>query len=412
MRDTSASATPQGDATTETRPLPKARVIPIDGNSEAMSLFSSEQKAKVDSHPAAVAEATPPAPVPLLPPEEPAPPKTEIARPPYVAKPRRFGRREMLMAVLTLVVVGEGGYIAYSMFRTRAAVPPETGSVTVTSEPIGVPVVIDGTPRGATPLTVQIAPGSHRIEVGSGAEAHSRYVTVTRGGDVSMHVGLTAAPAAGAAAGTGGLQIATDPPGARVSIDGEPHGVAPVTVSNLKVGDHVVTVRGPSGDAINRTVTVQEASVASLIISMNARGAFASGWLAIASGVPLQIFENGALIGTTETQRILLPAGAHELELVNAELDYRLTRSVTITAGQTAAIGLKSPFGAISINALPWAEVSIDGQRAGETPIGNFALPIGRHELVFRHPEFGEQRRTVTVGLTSPLRVSVDMRKQ
>jgi hypothetical protein len=159
-------------------------------------------------------------------------------------------------------------------------------------------------------------------------------------------------------------------------------------------------------------VTVQEASVASLIISMNARGAFASGWLAISSGVPLQIFENGALIGTTETQRILLPAGAHELELVNAELGYRLTRSVTIAAGQTAAIGLKSPFGAISINALPWAEVSIDGQRAGETPIGNFALPIGRHELVFRHPEFGEQRRTVTVGLTSPLRVSVDMRKQ
>ena len=237
-------------------------------------------------------------------------------------------------------------------------------------------------------------------------------MTVTRGGDVSMHIGLTAAPAAGAVAGTGGLQIATDPAGARVWIDGEPHGVAPITVSNLKAGDHIVTVRGATGDAINRTVTVQEASVASLIISMNARGAFASGWLAISSGVPLQIWENGALIGTTETQRILLPAGEHELELVNAELGYRLTRSVQITAGQTASVGLKPPLGAISINALPWAEVWIDGQRAGETPIGNFSTPIGRHELLFRHPELGEQRRTVTVGVTSPLRVSVDMRKQ
>lgn len=407
MRDT--SATPQNEPSTETRAPAKARVIPIDANSEAMSLFSSEQKAvKADVAPT---EAPQTAPVPLLPPEHPAP-KTEIAKPPLVAKPRRFGAREMLMAVLALAVVGQGGYIAYSMFNGGAAVPPETGSVTVTSEPIGAQVAIDGTARGATPVTVQIAPGSHQIEVGSGAQAHRRYVTVTRGGDVSLHVGLTAAPAAGAVAGTGGLQIATDPAGARVFIDGEPHGVAPVTVSNLKVGDHVVTVRGASGDAINRTVSVQEGSVASLIISMNARGAFASGWLAISSGVPLQIFENGALIGSTETQRILLPAGAHELELVNAELGYRLTRSVQITAGQTASIGLKPPLGTISINALPWADVSIDGQRAGETPIGNFSIPIGRHELIFRHPEFGEQRRTVTVGVTSPLRVSVDMRKQ
>ena len=414
------SATPQGEATTEPRALAKARVIPIDSNLEAMSLFSSEQKAvKTEANFAASAEAWHTAPVPLLPPEQPAAPntepapKTEIARPPHAAAKRRFGKREALITVLVLAVLGEGGFIAYSMVRGTTVLPPETGSVTVTSEPSGSPVLIDGIARGATPLTVQIAPGSHRIEVGSGTQAHSRHVTVTRGGDVSMHIGLTTTAAAdGAIAGAGGLQIATDPAGARVWIDGEPHGVAPISVSNLKAGDHIVTVRTATGDPINRTVTVQEASVASLIVSMNARGAFASGWLAISSGVPLQIWENGALIGTTETQRIMLPAGAHELELVNAELGYRLTRSVQITAGQTAAVGLKPPLGAISINALPWAEVWIDGQRAGETPIGNFSTPIGRHELLFRHPELGEQRRTVTVGVTSPLRISVDMRKQ
>ena len=413
------SATPQGEATIETRAPGKARVIPIDANSEAMSLFSSEQKAvRPEATLPASHESSQTAPVPLLPPEQPAAPrtepapKTELARPPHAAAGRRFGKREALISVLALAVLGEAGYIAYSTGRDATALPPETGSVTVTSEPSGSPVLIDGTARGATPLTVQIAPGSHRIEVGGGAQVHSRHVTVTRGGDVSMHIGLTTAAADGAMAGTGGLQIATDPAGARVWIDGEPQGVAPVTVSNLKAGDHIVTVRAATGDAINRTVTVQEASVASLIISMNARGAFASGWLAVSSGVPLQIWENGALIGTTETQRILLPAGEHELELVNAELGYRLTRRVQILAGQTAAVGLKPPLGAISINALPWAEVWIDGQRTGETPIGNFSTPIGRHELLFRHPELGEQRRTVTVAMTSPLRISVDMRKQ
>jgi hypothetical protein len=31
---------------------------------------------------------------------------------------------------------------------------------------------------------------------------------------------------------------------------------------------------------------------------------------------------------------------------------------------------------------------------------------------VFRHPDLGEQRRTVTVTLTAPLRISADLRKK
>jgi hypothetical protein len=258
-------------------------------------------------------------------------------------------------------------------------------------------------------LKVTLAAGSHRIDVGSGALVRSQHMSVTRGGDASVHIGLPAAAAG--VAGTGALQIATEPAGARVWIDGELRGASPLTVSHLKAGEHAVTVQTGSSEPVNRTVTVQEATVASLVISMNVATGFASGWLAITSGVPLQIFEKGALIGTTDTPRILLPAGAHELEMVNADLGYKLSRRVQITAGQTAAFGLQAPMGTLSVNALPWAEVWIDGQRAGETPIGNFSIAIGRHELLFRHPELGEQRKTVTVGVTSPQRVSADMRK-
>jgi hypothetical protein len=294
-----------------------------------------------------------------------------------------------------------------------AAASPDAGSITVTSDPSGSPVAIDGTERGATPLTVTLAAGSHRIDVGAGAHARSQTMNVTRGGQASVHVALANVPAAGSTAGLGGLQIATEPPGARVWIDGEPRGVAPVTVSDLKVGDHAVTVRSGSGEVVNRNVSVQEATVGTLVISMNgAAAAFASGWLAITSEVPLQVRENGTVVGTTDTPRMLLPAGAHELELVNTGLDYRVVRSVRITAGQTTSLGLRAPSGTLSINALPWAEVWINGQRAGETPIGNFSIAIGTHELLFRHPELGEQRMTVTVGAATPRRVGVDMRKR
>jgi hypothetical protein len=67
---------------------------------------------------------------------------------------------------------------------------------------------------------------------------------------------------------------------------------------------------------------------------------------------------------------------------------------------------------AVALNALPWAEVWIDGEKVGETPIGNLSLPLGTHDLVFRHPDLGERRQTLVVSLKNPARVSVDLRQK
>jgi serine/threonine-protein kinase len=261
-----------------------------------------------------------------------------------------------------------------------------------------------------TPFTMALKPGLHQVTVGAGAQVRTQSVNVTSGGDTRIFFELPRVTGAVAgAAAVGGLQLDTEPPGAKVLIDGEARGVTPLTVSDLTTGEHVVVVQG-TGEPVTRTVTVQEGAVASLVISLNSASAFASGWIAI-TGVPVQILENGTLLGSTEMPRILLPAGSHELELTNAELGYHVTRTVQVVAGQTLSIALKPPQGTLSINALPWAEVWVDGKPAGETPIGNLSLPIGNHELIFRHPELGEQRRTVTVGALAPVRVGVDLRK-
>jgi hypothetical protein len=259
---------------------------------------------------------------------------------------------------------------------------------------------------------VALKPGRHEISVGTGEQLRSQTVNVTLGGDARVFFELprpTESAAAPIVAAVGGLQVVTEPPGAKVLIDGEARGVAPLTVSDLKPGEHAVVVQG-TRETVSRMVTVQEGTVALLVISMQSASVFASGWLAI-SGVPVQIKENGTLLGTTETPRILVPAGAHELELTNAALEYRVMRTVQVEAGQTLSINLKAPQGTLSINALPWAEVWVDGKPVGETPIGNLSLTIGNHELLFRHPELGEQRKTVTVGALAPVRVGVDLRK-
>ena len=83
-----------------------------------------------------------------------------------------------------------------------------------------------------------------------------------------------------------------------------------------------------------------------------------------------------------------------------------------VTAGSTATVRVDVPSGpALNINALPWAQAWVDGKPVGETPIGNYQVSVGTHEVLFRHPDLGERRQTVVVTLKGPARVSVDLRK-
>jgi hypothetical protein len=125
----------------------------------------------------------------------------------------------------------------------------------------------------------------------------------------------------------------------------------------------------------------------------------------------VQLFEGGRLLGSSDTDRLMVPAGAHQIDFVNEALGYRSTRTVQVGAGKVSSIKVEFPQGAIALNAVPWADVWIDGEKAGETPIGNLAIAIGQHEIIFRHPDLGERRQVVTVTTTAPARVSVDMRK-
>jgi hypothetical protein len=132
------------------------------------------------------------------------------------------------------------------------------------------------------------------------------------------------------------------------------------------------------------------------------------GGLRVTSPIDLQVFENGALVGSTSAQ-IAMSEGAHTLELVNEALGFRARQNVVVKPGQMAALNVGVPNGKVSINAVPWANVWIDGNAAGETPLANLSLAIGQHEVVFRHPQFGEQKQTIIVKVEGLTRVSAAM---
>jgi hypothetical protein len=200
--------------------------------------------------------------------------------------------------------------------------------------------------------------------------------------------------------------------GARVSVDGVAKGGAPITIADLEPGEHVVLVESDLG-SVKQTVVVEAGIMASLMVPLGApEGAPVSGWISVSAPTDVQVFEGGRLVGSSQSERLMVSAGRHEIEIVNETLGYRSSRTVQVSPGKVSSVKIEFPKGRIALNAIPWAEVWVDGVKIGDTPIGNHELQIGPHEIIFRNPDLGEQRHAVTVVADKPGRLSVDLRKR
>jgi serine/threonine-protein kinase len=218
-----------------------------------------------------------------------------------------------------------------------------------------------------------------------------------------------------------------------VSLDGSARGVTPIVLSGLSAGTHeIVITRG--GVSVSRTIELAEGearvvsahlpgtaggrATATVAPSRSSSGrpivasepaASNQGWVNFETPLDLQVFSDGRLIGNTRSGRIALPAGSHDLLLASTQLEYRHMVSVTAQTGRTVASVVPVATGLLSVNALPWAEVSVDGTSVGTTPLANLSLPIGTHEVVWRHPTLGDRRQTVVVKAKTPARIGVDL---
>jgi hypothetical protein len=115
--------------------------------------------------------------------------------------------------------------------------------------------------------------------------------------------------------------------------------------------------------------------------------------------------------GANGSSKIMLAAGRHEIALTNRRLGYQTVRTVDVTAGKTMTLRVEAPKATVNVNARPWADVTLDGTSLGQTPIASVLIAVGSHELIFRHPQFGERRQTVVVTMNGPNRIAVDLTK-
>jgi hypothetical protein len=135
------------------------------------------------------------------------------------------------------------------------------------------------------------------------------------------------------------------------------------------------------------------------------------GWVALNAGVDIDVWVGNRRLGAAGDGRFELAAGEHQLELVNDRLGVRLIEPVRIVRGRVTTLSPVLPRGVLHLNATPWAEVVLKGQALGTTPLANVSVPLGDHDLVFRHPELGTRTVGVRVTADAPVRASVNMRE-
>jgi hypothetical protein len=209
-------------------------------------------------------------------------------------------------------------------------------------------------------------------------------------------------PEAPIGAGRGRISIKTEPSGIKVLLDRKPIGETPLDIE-APPGRRVLTFLTSGGEVIHSVrVVAGKTTVMDVPVF--------SGWVSIVAPVLLDIAENGRSLGTTEQSRLMLPPGRHQLTLTNKDLGYSETRDVDIEPGGVRSITV-DPKGAANLNASPWAEVWLDGTKLGETPLSNVQVPLGLHEFVFKHPQFGERRVSATIRANGPAALSVDFSK-
>ena len=210
----------------------------------------------------------------------------------------------------------------------------------------------------------------------------------------------------------GRLSIVTDPPGARVEVDGRPRGVSPVVIDGLAAAAHRISVASDSG-AAERTIAVSTGVMTEVVFSLARPPSTApvAGWLAIKSPFPVEMLEHDEVVGTSGAPKIMLAAGTHQVQLRNDTLGFDATRTIAVTAGRITAVEIDPPKALLNANARPWADVLVDGEMVGQTPLSGVSVAVGPHQVTFRNPQLGERTQQIVVTARGLNRVAVDLTK-
>lgn len=298
-----------------------------------------------------------------------------------VAAPSRAWLRPVL-AIAAVLVLAVGGFLLRG--RSGQLTPaPKNGTAVLTSDPVGADVIIDGTPSGSTPLTLNLPAGKHQLEFRLKASTRRQTIEIARGKETTVDIDWNSKP-------LGSLRVEARPTPARVLVDGKDRGAAPLTLTDLTVGVHTVQIDTLEG-SVRRRVEIGEGRVEAVIEEIF------PGWLQVSSPIELTVVDGRKTVQLDASNRVLLKPGAHTIRLENAALGIAETRQVTIEPGGTAKVTVAPQESTLTVLGSSGAEVFVDGTKAGETPLIDFKVRLGPHDVMVVERGGATRHASVTV---------------
>jgi len=214
-----------------------------------------------------------------------------------------FSAERYLSEVRELVVAG-----GHERQALVVRLTPNWAPVTLATEPPGASVVVDGEPAGVTPIVLELAAGEREIEVRSGGYNawRSRILVVANTPQELPPVELALAD--------GRVQLATIPPEADVSVNGDFRGRTPLTLRLTPGRNHAIRITKPGYEIVQRDLSVAADSGRELTIELVAQ----YGEVDVQSEPSnAEIWVDDRLVGMTPS-RLNLLAVDHEVEVRHA----------------------------------------------------------------------------------------------
>ncbi len=192
--------------------------------------------------------------------------------------------------------------------RFEFPLEPAWADVTLTSEPAGAAILVDGEQIGETPATVEILQGDRQLLLTKpGFASHQQDLSVSAGETLSLP--LVILPPADAL-----LSLSSTPSGANVTVDGEFRGQTPLELNLTPDEPHRVSVFRPGYRRSTKVVELTAAERDELEVALRAELGEVELRI-LPAGAEVKV--NGRVVGSG-SRTVSLPAHSHNLEVALA----------------------------------------------------------------------------------------------
>ena len=277
------------------------------------------------------------------------------------------------------------------------------GRLQITTPPVdGANILIDGTERGISPLTLDIEAGPREIRVTS-----ERYLPETRQIDVAG-MGRSQALEIPLRPGWGTLSVATAPAAARARVDGKDIGETPLTADVLQ-GKHELELAKPGWKPVTRAIEIQ-ASVALSIPAIELERI--DGTIELTSNpAGATVMVDGQFRGQTPVSLALV--GEREYQLILSKAGYEENqRKVHVDGGKSVplAVSLPPELGTVFLTADPAGTTLLLNGRPSGSGTQRLTLQTLPQTIEITKPGYEPFKTIVTPQRGVPKRIDVALK--